>query len=169
MVLYELDASLAKKIDLEVIPAIVLQPVLNRNYFALINILKRNQLLCRQLISFYYQTLKVTQNFIGQSKTGCAFTIPWKTKYEEENNKPLILSFEYQYQLWQWVTINNTQNAKTQSDFQFLIFSLGNYLTQLRTAQRTLNQKQDACCYYYLGINIKNNEQLRNYLRKWIY
>lgn len=169
MVVYELDANLAKKIDLEVIPSIVLKPVLNRNYFALINILKRNQLLCRQLISFYYQTLKVNQNFIGQSKEGCPFTIPWKTKYEEDNGKPLIISFQNQYQLWQWVTINNSQNMQTQSNFQFLIFSLGNYLTQLRTAQRTLNQKQDACCYYNLGINIKNNEELRNYLKKWIY
>lgn len=169
MVVYELNASLAKKIDLKVIPVIVLNQVLKRNYYGLINVLKRNQQLCRHLISFYYQTLKVNQNFIGQSKEGCSFTIPWKTKYEEDNGKKLILSFEYQYQLWQWVTINNTQNAQTQSNFQFLIFSLGNYLTQLKTAIRAVNQKQDVCCYWNLGVNIKNNEDMKNYLRKWIY
>lgn len=166
---FQLNATVAKKVDLAVIPVIVLKPVLNRNYFNLISILKRNQLLTRQLTSFYYETLKVNANLLNNNKTSCCVTVPWKTVTEETTGKPLILTPEEQYQLYMWITVNNTQNEKTQSNFQFLIFSLGNYLTQLRTAQRTLNQKQDACCYYSLGINVTNNQQLKDYLRKWIY
>ncbi len=166
---FELNANLARKIDIEVIPSIVFKPVTKRNYFALVNVLKRHQPLTRQLISFYYQTLKVNANLLNNNKSSCSFTIPWMTKTQELSGKPVILTPDEQYQLYMWITVNNNSNSQSFSNMQFLIFSLGNYLTQLRTAQRTLNQKQDACCYYNLGINVKNNQQLQNFLRQWIY
>ena len=169
MLEYQLNVASAKKVDIEVIPSIVLQPVLKRNYFQLIEILKRNQPLTRQLISFYYQTLVVNANFIKNAKCGCSFTIPWMTQHQKNTGNHLILTSEEQYQLYLWVTVNNRKMSPNPSNFEFLIFSLGNYLTQLRTAQRYLNQKLDACCFYNLGLNVKNNQELQNYLRKWIY
>ena len=165
----QLNLYSIKKLDKEVIPLICLQPVLNRNYFALINVLKHNQPLTRQLISFYYQVLTVNANFIKNNKEGCSYTIPWMTETQESIDKPVTLSSLEQYQLYVWITQNRRQNVPNQSNFAFLIDSLGNYLTQLRTAQRYLNQKLDACCFYNLGINVTNNQQLKNYLRKWIY
>jgi hypothetical protein len=169
MNIYPISLTKVKQIDTEIIPSIVLKAVTQRNYFSLINILKRNQGICRQLISFYYETLQVNANFMKNNKSSCCFTIPWITETQQTTGKHIILTPDEMYQLYAWVTMNNRSNVKVQSNFEFLIFSLGNYLTQLRTAQRTINQKQDACCYYSLGINVKNNEQLKQFLRQWIY
>jgi hypothetical protein len=166
---YQLNASIARKVDFEVIPISVLQPVLRRNYFALINILKKNSYLANQIIFFYYQTLVGNASFLNNNKSSAPVRVPWDSVYQNRTGKPLILSAMDQYQLYMWVTINNTQNMNTQSNFQFLLFSLGNYMTQLNSAQRTLNQKLNASFYYSLGTNIKTNQQLKNFIKKqWI-
>lgn len=166
---FQLNRNLAKRIDYEVIPISVIRPVLNRNYFALIDILKNNPFLSNQIISFYYQTLRSNANFLNNNKSSSNVRVPWESVYQNKNQKPLFLSPSDQYQLYMWVTVNNTQNMATQSNFQYLIFSLGNYMTQLNTAQRTLNQKQYAGYYYNLGVNVKSNKQLKQFIQNnWI-
>ncbi len=151
-------------LDSITIPLILKDAVKNRNYNQLIEIYKRNQLLTRKIISFYYQQLAVSANFRSNNKSGISYTVPWYTVYEKEKNNKLILCFDQQVNLYKWITIN-----RNNSDLGFMIFSLGNYLTQLRTAKRILNQKQNACCFYKLGIDIKNNQELDLFIRKFIY
>jgi hypothetical protein len=164
MNIYPISLSLVKKIDTEIIPSVFYQAVIKRNYYSLVNIIKRNPLLTNQVISFYYTTLQTNANFLKNNKSSCQFKIPWQTNTEN----PIVLTPDEQYQLYAFITLNNRNGVKNQSNFEFLIFSIGNYMTQLKTAQRAVNQKQDICCYYYLGVNIKTNEQLKNFLKLWI-
>ncbi len=165
---FQLNAKVAKKVDLEVIPISLLKPVVNRNYFALINLLKKNTYLANQISFFYYQQLVGNASLLNNNKQSANVRVPWDSMYQDMTGKVLILSPYDQYQLYMWVTVNNTQNMATQSNFQFLLFSLGNYLTQLNTAQRTLNQKLNAQYYFPLGVNVKNNQQMKKFLTEWI-
>ncbi len=165
---FQLNAQIARKVDLAVIPALFIGPVLKRNYFALVELFKTNLYLTNQVIFFYYQTLQTNARFLNNNKSSSSVRVPWDSVHQESTGKPLILTSEQQYQLYMWVVVNNTQNMNTQSNFQFLIFSIGKYMTQLRTAQRTINQKENACCYFNLGNNVKNNQQMKNFLKKWV-
>lgn len=165
---FQLNAKVAKRVDLDVIPISLLKPVINRNYFALINLLKKNTYLANQISFFYYQQLVGNASLLNNNKESANIRVPWDSMYQDMTGKVLILSPYDQYQLYMWVTVNNTQNMATQSNFQFLLFSLGNYLTQLNTAQRTINQKQDAQHYYPLGVNVKTNNQMKRFLTNWV-
>lgn len=165
---FQLNAKVARKVDLEVIPISLLKPVLNRNYFALINLLKKNTYLANQISFFYYQTLVGNASLLNNNKESANVRVPWDSMYQDMTGKVLILSPYDQYQLYMWVTVNNTQNMATQSNFQFLLFSLGNYLTQLNTAQRTINQKLNAQHYFPLGVNVKTNQQMKRFLANWV-
>ena len=165
---FQLNATVAKRVDLDIIPISLLKPVLNRNYFALINLLKKNTYLANQISFFYYQQLVGNASLLNNNKESANVRVPWDSMYQDMTGKVLILSPYDQYQLYMWVTVNNTQNMATQSNFQFLLFSLGNYLTQLNTAQRTINQKLNAQHYYPLGVNVKTNQQMKRFLSNWV-
>ena len=153
-----------EELDRKCIPDVYYEAVLERNYKKMEYLFKRSQPLTRKLIAFYYNQLKVTSTLHAQNKSSSSYTIPWMSAYRGSTGKELTLS-SYQQRL----LYNRITNLRNGSDMGFVIFSLGNYLTQLRTAQRYINQKLDASGFYYLGMNIKNNQQLQNYLRKWIY
>jgi hypothetical protein len=165
---FQLNAKVAKRVDLDIIPISLLKPVLNRNYFKLIDLLKRNTYLANQISFFYYQQLVGNASLLNNNKESANVRVPWDSMYQDMTGKVLILSPYDQYQLYMWVTVNNTQNMATQSNFQFLLFSLGNYMTQLNTAQRTLNQKLNAQYYFPLGVNVKNNNQMKKFLANWV-
>lgn len=159
-----IEKNSIQELDRKTVPDVYYEAVLERNYKKMEYLFKRTQPLTRKLIAFYYNQLKVTSTFHAQNKASSSYTIPWMSAYRGSTGKELTLSTYQQRLLYNRIT-----NLRNGSDIGFVIFSLGNYLTQLRTAQRYINQKLDASGYYYLGINIQNNQQLQNYLRKWIY
>ncbi len=159
-----IETNSIQELDKKCVPEVYYEAVYERNYKKMENLFKRTQPLTRKLIAFYYNQLRVTSNFHAQNKNSSAYTLPWMSAYKGSSGNNLTLS-----PLQQRLLYNRITNIRNGSDMGFVIFSLGNYLTQLRTAQRYLNQKLDASGFYYLGINITNNQQLQNYLRRWIY
>ncbi len=159
-----IETNSIQELDKKCVPDVYYEAVYERNYKKMENLFKRTQPLTRKLIAFYYNQLRVTSNLHAQNKDSSAYTLPWMSAYKGSTGVNVTLT-----PLQQRLLYNRITNIRNSSDMGFVIFSLGNYLTQLRTAQRYLNQKLDASGFYYLGINIKNNQQLQNYLRKWIY
>ena len=159
-----IETNTLEELDKKSVPDVYFEAVLDRNYKKMEYLFKRTQPLTRKLIAFYYNQLRVTSNFHAQNKNSSPITLPWTSAYKGSTGNNLTLT-----SLQQRLLYNRITNLRNGSDMGFVIFSLGNYLTQLRTAQRYLNQKLDASGFYYLGINITNNQQLQNYLRKWIY
>ena len=96
----------------------------------------------------------------NNAKFGSHVRIPWKVN----QNKPLILNFNDQVYLYQYVT----RPKWIDTNFGFLVNSINNYIINLRTAMNYINNNYPANKFYKYGINIKNNFDMKRYITNFI-
>lgn len=107
-------------LDIDLLPHLLLEPVLHKKKNKIIQILKNNQKLLNQLTEFYNITLMSAHNTEFQSKNGRGYRVPWVTSYQiKEDTSHLLLSFQQQYQFLRYL-LNNT-NPHGKSHFMYLI------------------------------------------------
>ncbi len=155
--------------DKNIIPEYVYQEVINRDYNGLIYKLKRRIPLIKKLTNFYYEIMLVNYQNYSKIKAGSCDRTPWIAHKQIESGKPYIIPYNQQVRLVQYVYQQERNGLQTKSNFGFLMFSLGKYLQALQRAWNTYNQKSvDLQCFFYLGIDVKNNQELYQWLLKFV-
>ncbi len=122
-------------LDIDLIPIVLFEPVLNQNKKVIIDILKKNRTLLNQLIQFYNIQLISSYKFEFQAKQGRGFKVPWYCRFNVVNeNNNFLLSFQQQYQFLQYLLKNNNRYGKSYFmylvniiQFNFILPSCSNY------------------------------------------
>lgn len=147
--------------DLLVVPEIFLEAVLERNTNKVNDIIKHNPILSVQVVSFYDITLKTAFYYKKAGKSGMPFKIRWKTK--TKNNK-IILNSNELAMLYKFITIQPWKFT----NMGFLINCINNYLIQLRYVLGLINNRIPVNNYFYLGVNIHNNAEMKYFISLYI-
>ena len=79
------------------------------------------------------------------------------------NNK-IILNANEQSELYNYIT---TLPWKL-SNMGYLINAINNYLVQLRFVLGLINNNIPVNNYFYLGVNVHNNPEMKNFIAKYI-
>jgi len=145
--------------DIAIIPSIFYNAVINRNIGSINNIIKYNPKLSIKIVTFYI----MIQNAF-YIKNNAKFGSPVRIQWKVNQNKPLILNFNDQVYLYQYVT----RPKWIDTNFGFLVNSINNYIINLRTAMNYINNNYPANKFYKYGINIKNNSDMKKYITNFI-
>jgi hypothetical protein len=157
----QLPMNISSYYDIEIIPEIFYNAVIERNINKLNNIIKFNPKLSISVVSFYNLILKNSFFYKKAGKSGSPFKIKWNTK---NNNHKIILNYNELSFLYKYITKLSWYN----SNMGFLINSINNYLIQLRFVMGLINNKISANNYYYLGINVNNNLEMKYFISQFI-
>jgi len=146
--------------DITIIPSIFYNAVINRNVNDINNIIKYYPKLSIKIARFF---IMIKNQFYtkNEAKYGSPVRIPWKINL----NKPLILNFNDQVNLYKYVATTRW----IYTNFGFLVNTINNYLINLRTAMTLINNKYPANQFYDYGINIKNNAEMKIFITKFVY
>jgi hypothetical protein len=97
-----------KQIDIDILPIFLYENVMQRNTNQIIQKLKKNTTLLKQLTEFYNVVLMNAYKTKFQAKQGRGYRVPWITKYQITNQKnEMLLSFTQQYEFLQYLLKNN--------------------------------------------------------------
>jgi len=145
--------------DIAIIPSIFYNAVISRNVNSVNNIIKYNPKLSIKISNFY---IRIKNSFYtkNEAKFGSPVKIPWKINL----NKPLILNFNDQVNLYKYVSVTKW----IYTNFGFLVNTINNYLVNLRTAMTLINNNYPANQFYSYGVNIKNNAEMKKYITNFI-
>ena len=147
--------------DLLILPEIFYNAVLERNTNKVNNIIKNNPYLSISIVSYYDTTLKSAFYYKKAAKFGMPNKIRWKTK---TNNGKIILNFNELSMLYSYITSAPWKFT----NMGFLINCINNYLIQLRYVLGLINNKIPVNNYFYLGVNVHNNPEMKYYISKFI-
>ncbi len=147
--------------DLLIVPEVFLNAVVDRNINKLNLVIKYNPYLAVSVVSFYDIILRNAFYYKKAGKAGSPYKIAWKTK---TNNNNIIMNMTEQVMLYNYIT---TLPWKF-SNMGFLINGINNYLVQLRYVLGLINNKIPANKFFYLGVNIHNNAEMKNYIARFI-
>jgi hypothetical protein len=87
--------------------------------------------------------------------------IRWTTK---TNNNKIILNPNEQAELYSYITTSPWKST----NMGFLINAINNYLVQLRYVLGLINKKIPVNNYFYLGVNVTNNAEMKNFIAQFI-
>ena len=146
--------------DLLVLPEVFYDAVVERNTNKVNNLIKYYPGLCINIISFYDITLKNAFFYKKSAKYGIPYKIPWKNK----NNNRVVLNFNEQVELYKYIKTSPWKFT----NMGFLINCINNYLVLLRYVMGLINNKLLVPQYYYLGVNVNNNAEMKFYISKFI-
>jgi len=109
-------------IDIDIIPYIFYQSVINRDKKSLIKLLDKNKELTNKIIKFYYTTLQTAHRMEWTNKSGISCSIKWNTFYQiiNESNE-MILNFNQQWNFFQYINYHKNRNNITKSNFAYLL------------------------------------------------
>jgi len=146
--------------DKLIIPSIFYNAVITKNIPGLINIVKYNPKLSIAVIAFYNLILQQSFYYKKAGKAGIPYRIQWKT------NKPgpIIINYDEQSELYKYMTTA----PPLYTNMGFLVNTINGYLVQLRIAMTYINNKVPALAYYKLGVNIKDNAQMKRFISQFI-
>jgi hypothetical protein len=147
--------------DKLIIPEIFYNAVIERNINKVNDIIKYNPKLSISVVSFYDLILRGSFFYKKSGKSGSPYKIKWSTK---ENNYNIILNYNEQSMLYNYITTAPWKST----NMGYLINAINNYLVQLRYVMGLINNKIPANEYYYLGVNIHNNLEMKNYIAQFI-
>ena len=109
-------------IDVDILPYVLYNSVINRDKKALVKLLNENKELTIKIINFYYTTIQTAYRMEWTNKTGISFAIKWNTIYQVINeSNEMILSFKQQWNFFQYVNYHQTRNNVTISNFAYLL------------------------------------------------
>jgi len=147
--------------DKLIIPVIFYDAVINRNINKVNNIIKYNPKLSIWIVSFYDITLKSAFFFKKNAKFGAPYKIGWKTT--TESNK-IIMNSNEQAELYNYITTSPWKFT----NMGFLINAINNYLVKLRYVMGLINNRIPVNNFFYLGVNVHNNPEMKNYIAQFI-
>lgn len=147
--------------DYLIIPELFQKAVLERNINQINNIIKNNPSLSVSIVSYYDTTLKNAFFFKKNAKNGIPNKIRWKTA---TYNNQIILNFNELVNLYNYITTAPWINT----NMGFLINCINNYLVTLRYVMGLINRRIPVNNYFYLGVNVTNNLQMKYYIAKFI-
>ena len=109
-------------IDIDIIPYIFYESVINRDKKSLIKLLNKNKELTTKIIKFYYTTLQTAYRMEWTNKSGISCSIKWTTVYQVINeSNEMILNFNQQWNFFQYINYHQTRNNITKSNFAYLL------------------------------------------------
>lgn len=147
--------------DQLVIPNIFYDAVINRNINKVNLIIKYNPKLCVSILIFYDTTLRSSFFYKKNAKFNMPTKIRWTTK---TNNNKIILNPNEQAELYSYITTSPWKST----NMGFLINAINNYLVQLRYVLGLINKKIPVNNYFYLGVNVNNNVEMKNFIAQYI-
>jgi hypothetical protein len=147
--------------DKLIIPQIFYNGVINRNVTEVNQVIKYNPKLCIAVVNYYDTTLRSAFFYKKNAKFGMPNKIRWVTL--TDNNK-IILNFNEQVNLYNYITTSPWKST----NMGFLINCINNYLIQLRFVLGLINNKIPVNNYFYLGVNVHNNIEMKNYIAQFI-
>jgi hypothetical protein len=157
----QLPQNIPAYYDRLIIPEIFYNSVIKRNINDVNNIIKYHPKLSISVVSFYDLILKGSFFYKKSGKNGSSYKIKWSTK---EKNYNIILNYNEQAELYKYITTSPWKYT----NMGFLINAINNYLVQLRFVMGLINNKIPANDYYYLGVNVHNNLQMKIYISQFI-
>ena len=158
---YGLPKYLPPYYDLLIIPEIFYDAVVEKNINKVNNIIKYNPYLSVAIVSFYDIILRGAFYSKKAGKAGTPYRIKWKTKTD---NQKIILNMTEQVMLYSYITTSPWKMTY----MGFLINAINNYLVQLRYVIGLINNKIPVNKYFYLGVNVHNNIEMKNYIARFI-
>lgn len=109
-------------IDVDILPYILYESIINRNKNSLVKLLKENKQLSDKIIKFYYTTLQTAYRMEFTNKTGISCAIKWLTFYQVNNeSNEMILNFNQQWRFFQYINYHRKRNNITTSNFAYLL------------------------------------------------
>ena len=109
-------------IDIDILPYILYESIINRDKKRLIRLLNENKQLTTKIINFYYTTLQTAYRMEWTNKTGISFVVKWLTLYQIANeSNEMILNFNQQWRFFQYINYHQTRNNITTSNFAYLL------------------------------------------------
>jgi len=157
----QLPLNIPSYYDTLIIPEIFYSAVIEGNNDKLNNIIKYNPKLSIAVVSFYDLILRGSFYYKKAGKSGSPYKIKWSTK---NNNHKIILNYNELSMLYNYITTSPWKST----NMGFLINAINNYLVQLRFVMGLINNKIPANDYYYLGVNVHNNIQMKYYIAQFI-
>lgn len=145
--------------DIAIIPSIFYNAVISRNTSLINNIIKYNPKLSIKISNFY---IRIQNAFY--TKNNGKFDSPVRIQWKTNMNKPLILNFNDQVNLYKYIA----RTKWLDTNFGFLVNTINNYIINLRTAMNLINNNYPANKFYHYGINIQNNADMKKYITNFI-
>jgi len=147
--------------DLLIVPELFLKAVQDRNVNKVNLVIKNNPSLSVAVVAFYDITLRNAFYYKKSAKFGMPFKIRWKTS---TNNNKIILNFNELSMLYDYITTAPWKST----NMGFLINCINNYLVQLRYVMGLINNKIPANNFFYLGVNVHNNVEMKYFISLFI-
>jgi hypothetical protein len=144
-----------------IIPEIFYNAVIERNINKVNQIIKYNPTLCINIVNYYDTTLKSAFFYKKNAKFGMPNKIKWKTKTDYGK---IILNFNEQVNLYSYITTSPWKFT----NMGFLINAINNYLVQLRYVMGLINRRIPVNNYFYLGVNVHNDIEMKYYIAHFI-
>ena len=147
--------------DLNIIPLVFYQSVLNRNKKEVYEVIKKNPKLVKEIIKFFQHNLAQSFYFKKSAKFGAPVRIKWLLK----NNKEIIMNFNDQVEYYQYIV----KRQPNQTNLGYLMKIIKEYLSELSYGLYLIQNKNCNSKYYYrLGINVNNDVQFRIFIRQFV-
>ena len=150
--------------DQLVIPKVFYEDVINRNRVGLIEKIKYNPWLSTAVIKFYNLVLMEAFVYKKNSKV----VTPYRVVWQNVNDENILLYPIEQTELYQYIVQTFLPNGTIISNFGYLVNTINNYLVSLRLAMVRINNKLSAQFYFPLGVNVKNDVQMKLFIKQFI-
>jgi len=109
-------------LDIDLLPNEYYDIIINRNTKELRRKLIENKVLSQKIIRFYYNQILNAYRFEWTNKNGMQYKMPWLTYIQAVNEtNEVIISFQNQWKLFQYIHMNQPRNGYTKSNFAYLI------------------------------------------------
>ena len=147
--------------DKLIIPTLFYNAVIERNVNKVNMIIKYNPVLSVNVALFYDIILKSAFFYKKSGIIYSPYRIKWNTKTD---NQKIIMK---------WIDLANLYNYITVlpwgfTNMGFLINCINNYLVQLRSVMYLINNHIPANNFFYLGVNVNNNIEMKYYIARFI-
>ena len=147
--------------DIIIVPSIFYKAVKSKNKYELINIIKTHPKLSINVVIFYDNILRNAFYFKKAAKFSMPYKIKWNTIF---NNNNIIINPNELSQLYNYITSRNWNKTY----MGFLVNTINEYLIELRYVMTCINNHYPVQQFYSLGINIKNDIEMKYYIAKFI-
>ncbi len=160
-----------EELDIKIIPYFMAEEVYKRQKERIWDFFREDPKIVRQLTNFFYEQLQMNYQDVIKGKSGSCAVVPWISEFEYIfPDRNLVIPSIAQYELLRYVYEQQQKGLKTNSNFGYLMFVLGDFMKNLQQAMLAYNSKQEnITCYYYLGKNINSPQQLYKFLLRYIY
>ena len=109
-------------LDIDTLPYILYDDVINRNRKSIIDKLNNNKELLNKIINFYYITLQNAYRFQWTNKNGIPFKIKWNTVGQNINeSNGMILNFWEQWNFFAFINQRRIRPNEIDSNFAYLL------------------------------------------------